>query len=82
MELMCPCLLLPLFLLVRCVGDAVGSLERLHHLLLPGCRRPVQGETLFFHQVSVRPVSTSVSHDDRLARRLWEEAMDKTVQIG
>lgn len=29
------------------VGDSVGSLERLHHLLLPGRRRPVQGETFF-----------------------------------
>ncbi len=27
------------------MGRSVGGLERLHHLLLPGRRRPVQGET-------------------------------------
>lgn len=31
--------------LVYSVGSSVGSLERLHHLFLPGCRGPVQGET-------------------------------------
>lgn len=41
MELICLC---------RCVsvysmGCSVGSLEHLHHLFLPGRRRPVQGET-------------------------------------
>lgn len=32
--------------LVYNMGGSVGGLERLHHLFLPGCRRPVQGETL------------------------------------
>lgn len=44
MELMGPSLCPPVY----SMGDAVGSLERLHHLLLPGRRRPVQGETFFF----------------------------------
>lgn len=44
MELMGPCLCPPVY----SMGDAVGSLERLHHLLLPGRRWPVQGETFFW----------------------------------
>lgn len=30
---------------VRRVGSSVGGLEHLYHLLLPGRRGPVQGET-------------------------------------
>lgn len=41
LPLICACL----HLLVYCMGGAMGGLERLHHLFLPGCRRPVQGET-------------------------------------
>lgn len=50
MELMGPCLCPPVY----SMGDAVGSLERLRHLLLPGRRRPVQGETFFFGHLRTR----------------------------
>lgn len=42
MELICLCLCPPVY----SMGRSVGGLERLHHLLLPGRRRAVQGETL------------------------------------
>lgn len=47
MELICLCLCPPVY----SMGRSVGRLERLHHLFLPGCRRPVQGET--FRSVSL-----------------------------
>lgn len=40
-DLICLCHCLPVY----SMGCFVGSLEHLHHLFLPGCRRPVQGET-------------------------------------
>lgn len=40
-ELICLCHCVPVYSL----GCSVGSLEHLHHLFLPGRRRPVQGET-------------------------------------
>ncbi len=52
MELICLCLCPPVY----SMGCSVGGLERLHHLFLPGRRRPVQGEIFkvavrFFLQV-------------------------------
>lgn len=41
MELICLRLCPPVY----SMGRSVGGLERLHHLLLPGRRRPLQGET-------------------------------------
>lgn len=41
MELICLCLCSPVY----SMGRSVGGLERLHHLFLPGRRRPVQGKT-------------------------------------
>lgn len=60
MELICLCLC-PL---VYSMGSSVGGLERLHHLFLPGCRRPIQGEdikTSGFFSISVNMYLWTVS---------------------
>lgn len=44
MELICLCFCPPVY----SMGSSMGGLECLHHLFLPGRRRPVQGETQNF----------------------------------
>lgn len=56
MELICPCLCPPVY----SMGRSVGGLERLHHLFLPGRRRPVQGEAFKEFQSSVFSLSVNM----------------------